>query len=251
MLMKQQSRTKLIPQNIILSEGSDWHRTVLLDIQLRLADDPCFPCVFSRNAFQKFLLRFIFVESIEAHGIRWLADGLTEYVELSRNWDGSLSTAYPLVVAFSLNAVKAQSSEDYHDFGWRVLQDLHESDPAPWPTEVGKDPDAPSWSMCFNGMPLFCNMSHPAHRVRKSRNLGEHFLIVINPRERFDVIAGDTPSGHKVRAHIRSRIDRYDGIPHCPQLASYEAGGIEWRQYGVAEQNAERTDRCPFRFMKT
>ena len=105
--------------------------------------------------------------------------------------------------------------------------------------------------MCLNGMPIFCNMSHPGHRVRRSRNLGEHFVFIINPRERFDIVAGDTPSGRKVRSNIRNRIGRYDGISHCPQLASYGAGGIEWWQYGIVEDNIERTDKCPFNFIKS
>jgi N-omega-hydroxy-L-arginine synthase len=191
------------------------------------------------------------VESVEPNDIRHLAEGLVTYVDLSKGWNGSLNTAYPLVVAFSREAVTTRSIEGYHDFGWKVLQKLHEIDPAPWPEEVGKDPDTSAWSMCFNGMPLFCNMSHPAHRVRRSRNLGEHFLIIMNPRERFDIVAGDTPAGRKVRSKIRSRIARYDGTPHCPQLARYgAAGGIEWWQYSMSDDNCERTDECPFKFVK-
>jgi FPC/CPF motif-containing protein YcgG len=242
--------SRLISQMHVGEEGKDWHRVVLSDIESRLGDDHDFPCLFSKNAFQKGLLKFIFVETAAQDGIQHLAEGLKEYVALSEGWNGSLNTAYPLIVAFSLNAVKAQSVEGYHAFGWQVLQKLHEVDPGPWPAHVGKDPDGLSWSMCFNGMPIFCNMSHPAHRIRRSRNLGEHFLFVINPRERFDIVAGDTPSGRKVRMSIRSRIARYDGISHCPQLASYAAGGIEWWQYGLADENVERRDKCPFKPMK-
>jgi N-omega-hydroxy-L-arginine synthase len=238
---------RLVSQALLERDGASWHRAVLEDLRARVGDDPDFPCLFSKNAFRKRLLKFVFVETIEADGMRRLADGLADYVEISRDWNGSLGTAYPLVVAFSLDAIGAGSLEAYHAFGWTVLQRLHELDPAPWPRDVGRDPDAPSWSMCFNGMPLFCNMSHPAHPARRSRNLGRHFLFIINPRERFDVVAGDTPSGRRVRSNIRERIHRYDGISHCPQLASYGAGGIEWWQYGLADENVERADRCPFR----
>lgn len=244
---KPASFSKLIPQQLISEYGKNWHRTVLNDVSARLGD-PDFPCLFSKNAFQKGLLRFIFVESINDRGIKKLADALADYVELSRRWTGSLNTAYPLVLAFSLELAGPQSLEGYHDFGWGVLQRLHEIDPLPWPPDVGADPNAPTWSMCFNGMPLFCNMSHPAHIARRSRNLGEHFLIIVNPRERFDVVAGDTPTGRKVRSNIRARIARYDGMPHCPQLASYGAGALEWWQYSVADENHERTDKCPFNF---
>ncbi|VWD05572.1 hypothetical protein BLA39750_02864 [Burkholderia lata] len=240
-----------VTQDQVIETGKDWHRSVLADIRARLSESGDFPCVFSRNAFQKGLLRFIFVDSLDEAGFARLAAGLTEYVDISGSWDGNLATAYPLIVAFSLDLIDSGSVEDYHAFGWNVLQKLHEIDPAPWPEGVGKNPDAPSWSMCFNGMPIFCNMSHPAHLVRRSRNLGDHFIFVINPRERFDIVAGDTPPGRRVRANIRNRILRYDGTPHSPQLASYGAGGIEWWQYEIAEDNVERTDKCPFAFNKT
>ncbi|MFI6237883.1 YqcI/YcgG family protein [Micromonospora sp. NPDC050784] len=235
----------LVTQSEISTAATGWHRTVLDDIEYRLVD-PGFPCVFSKNAYRKQLLHFIFVEGAASGDIAHLADGLKKYVELSEAWDGRLDTAYPLLVAFGPDATDATSVEEYHAFGWRVLQCLHAVDPAPWPDHVGRDPDSEAWSMCFNGMPLFCNMSSPAHRVRRSRNLGNHFILVINPRERFDVFAGDTPSGRKTRSNIRNRIDRYDGTPRSPQLGSYGTNALEWRQYGLTEENVERADRCPF-----
>lgn len=242
----------LISQEYVGESGTDWHRDALREVASRL-EDPGFPCVFSRNALRKRLLKFVFVDNGEPSGVRHLAQGLKEYVELSREWDGRLDTAYPLVVAFSAGAfpagaVQGPRPEDHHAFGWKVLQGLHELDTAPWPADVDRDPNSPGWSLCFDGMPLFCNMSSPAHQKRRSRNLGEHFIMVINPRERFDVFAGDTPSGRKVRANIRGRIERYDEIPHAPQLGSYGAGALEWFQYGLTDENAERTDTCPFTF---
>ena len=242
---------KLISQAQIYEKGKDWHHTVFKDIESRLSGDSDFPCIFSKNAFRKQLVKFIFVENIDTSGIQYLAEGLKEYVEVSKQWDGNLDTAYPLIVAFSLNTINAESVDSYHAFGWKVLQKLHEIDPAPWPDEVATDPNSNSWSMCFNGMQLFCNMSNPAHCIRRSRNLGEHFILVINPRERFDIFAGDTPSGRKVRSNIRDRIARYDGAPHSLQLGSYGASGTEWHQYGLIEDNIERTDKCPFKFMKS
>jgi len=238
----------LIAQSQITAGSPAWWRQILSDLEFRLAGESLFPCVFSKNAFKKKLIRFVFVESFDSAGIPHMASGLAEYVELSRHWDGSLDSAYPLVVGFSKAAVVAESVQDYHAFGWRVLQALHDNDPAPWPANVGSDPQAADWSMCFNGMPLFCNMSSPAHRARPSRNLGEHFLLVINPRDRFDIFAGDTPGGRKVRANIRQRIERHDGQPHAPQLGFYGAQSREWWQYGLLDDNRERHDQCPFLF---
>lgn len=249
-LIASDTHTRLISQAHIDRQGEEWHRTAFDQLAQRLTD-PGFPCVFSRNAFRKGLLKFVFVADAGKEGIAHLGLGLKEYVELSNRWDGRLDTAYPLVVAFSLDAAGPRSVAGYHAFGWQVLQDLHDIDPAPWPEGVAHDPRSSSWSMCFNGMPLFCNMSSPAHRVRRSRNLGEHFMLIINPRERFDIFAGETPSGRKTRANIRRRIQRYDGVPHSAQLGSYGAGGLEWIQYGLKEQQEEdagTAGECPFTF---
>lgn len=226
--------------------GDGWHQSVLQALRQRLEADPDFPCLFSKNAFARRLVKFILVEDRAEADIRRLAGALRDYVEISRDWDGSLGTAYPLVTAFSQRAVRCDTVEGYHAFGWDVLQKLHALDTATWPDRVADDPNAPYWSMCFHGMELFVNMSCPAHQARRSRNLGEHFLFIINPRARFDVVAGNTPAGRKVRETIRIRIDRYDGQPHCPQLGSYLAGEIEWWQYGLTDTNQDHTDRCPF-----
>lgn len=241
-----QISSALISQSKIASSTLSWHRSVLSDIEIRLSGDSEFPCVFSKNAFKKNLIKFVFVENICIDGIGHLVAGLTDYVNISKNWDGNLDTAYPLIVAFSKNAVYGGTVEDYHSSGWKILQKLHDEDPSPWPEQVSNDPDSAGWSMCFNAMPLFINMSSPRHVIRNSRNLGEHFILVINPRERFDVFAGDTDSGRKVRANIRKRIARFDGVSHALQLGTYNAGSREWWQYGLLEDNVERADRCPF-----
>lgn len=246
-LSRPNESTNLISQAQAERSGTSWHRAAFDDLAARLGD-PDFPCIFARNAFTKQLVKFLFVETLSSGDLRCLGEGLEEYVELSRRWDGRLDSAYPLVVAFSLHAVQARSISDYHAFGWRILQDLHDIDPGPWPESVARDPETPSWSMCFNGMPLFCNMSSPAQQVRRSRNLGRHFFLIINPRERFDVFAGDTPRGRSTRAKIRGRIAHYDSAPPSPQLGSYGSGKLEWRQYGLVESDSTTAATCPFTF---
>ncbi|MEU7282083.1 YqcI/YcgG family protein [Streptomyces sp. NPDC045431] len=78
----------------------------------------------------------------------------------------------PLQLSLYGSCTLAQPFVSLHAFGWHVLQELHRVDPAPWPAGVARRPESEAWSMCFNGMPLFCNMSNPAHRVRRSRHLG-------------------------------------------------------------------------------
>ena len=227
--------------------GPAWHGEVLSDLAARLDPRSGFPCTFSQNAFRRALLRFAFVEEATPAALAALRTDLSAYLAEARKWDGQVNTAHPLVVAFSRDAVPATSLAGYHAFGWRILQDWHDNDPAPWPAGVATDPAAPFWSMCFGGTQIFVNMSAPAHRRRQSRNLGRHFLFIVNPRERFDAVAGDTPEGTRVRAVIRARAEAFDGIAHAPALGKYLKGELEYPQYALPDDNETPPAACPFR----
>lgn len=230
------------------SDKSSWYYQCYLDIRQKLEVPSEFPCVFSQNAFRRKLIQFCFVESVNNEHMIELADDLRSYIEDANQWDGKVNSAKPLIVSFSTNCAKFDTLEEYHNFGWDVLQKLHLLDNVPWPNNVVRNPNSPFWSMCFNGVQIFVNMSCPAHKIRKSRNLGQNFIMVINPRERFDIVAGDNEMGRKTRKTIRNRIKKYDGCKHSNQLGSYQAGEIEWWQYGIIEENIERKDECPFKF---
>ena len=227
--------------------GPAWHREVADDLAPRLTPPSGFPCTFSQNAFRRGLVDFIFVERRDAEGLAQLRADLAAYLADAATWDGQVNTARPLVIAFSPAAVPPGDLASYHAFGWRILQDWHDNDPAPWPEDVSRDPDTPYWSMCFDGMQLFVNMSAPAHVTRKSRNLGRHFLFIVNPRERFDVVAGETPDGARVREVIRARAEAYDGLPHAPVLGKFLKGELEWPQYALPDDNENFPSACPFR----
>ncbi len=205
-----------------------------------------FPCPFSQAAARNQRLLFSFIEDANEAALRQSAIDLGAYLERAAGWDGKVSSAEPLLMVFNPNQVNAETVEGYHAIGWKILQFWHEIDEVAWPHQVSIDPHSPFWSMCFAGVQIFVNMSNPAHQVRRSRNLGQALTFVINPRERFDLVAGDNAQGRKVRAMVRDRIEAYDGLSHSPVLGSYEAGEIEWWQYGLTETNTPRSDRCPF-----
>ncbi|MGB5149438.1 MAG: YqcI/YcgG family protein [Mycobacterium sp.] len=231
----------------LLEDG--WRRDAFDDIAERLID-PQFPCIFSRNAFKKGLIRFLFIETIDELCVSRLAQGLSDYVHEARQWDGGLDTAYPLVVILGAVPAATATAVDHHHTAWSILSRLTAYDTEPWPSSLPLDPESPGWSMCFAGMPLFCNISSPAHSLRKSRNLGRYLTIVINPRERFDQFAGDTVSGRNTRRRIRTRVASYDLLPPSPALATYGSGQLEWKQYGLHEDNLVEPDLsgCPFQF---
>ena len=109
------------------------------------------------------------------------------------------------------------------------------------------DPEDQLWSFVFSGLPLFVNISTPCHHKRKSRNFGAQLTFIINPRQNFDVVAGNTSSGNEVRNHIRRRISKYDEAPVCKYLGMYGTeGNSEWRQYAVADDNdSTHIHKCP------
>ena len=243
----------VIAQNDLVAEGYSgpgWHREVAADLAARLTPPSGFPCTFSQNAFRRGLVDLIFVERLDEAGRVQLRADMLAYIAAARGWDGLVNTARPLVVAFSRAAASADTLAGYHALGWQVLQDWHDHDPAPWPEVVAREPNAPYWAMCFGGLQLFVNFSAPAHERRRSRNLGRHFLFIVNPRERFDIVAGDTPEGNRVRQVIRDRAEAYDGLPHAPELGSFQKGEIEWWQYGISDDNAPRQDRCPLKMRR-
>jgi FPC/CPF motif-containing protein YcgG len=136
----------------------------------------------------------------------------------------------------------------YHRQAWGVLQYLHHNDPHPWPPDLTTDPDDPLWSFCFAGVPLFINVSCPAHRRRQSRNLGPSLVLVLQPRHGFDGVGGAHVKGDEVRKKIRALIEQFDGQPAAPELGTYSrTENREWWQYALLEGNGPRTDRCPLR----
>lgn len=226
--------------------ADDWRRVALGELTERLTPPSDFPCTFSQNAFRRELLQFSFVDQAGDAGFAAAMNDLRDYVEACRLWDGKVNSARPLLMIFSDDAAGCQTLDQYHALGWQVLQYWHDNDPSTWPDGVSNEPDSPFWSFCFAGTQLFVNMSAPLHTQRKSRNLGRYFTLVINPRERFDIVAGFTPEGQRVRAKIRARAKAYDGLPHSPLLGSYQKGELEWVQYALAEDNKPALSRCPF-----
>ena len=69
----------------------------------------------------------------------------------------------------------------------------------------------------------------------------------MQPRTAFDEVAGNTPSGLKVRKRIRTRIRKYDLLDPSPALGAYgDPKNREWAQYGLAETNDAIPATCPY-----
>ena len=216
-----------------------------------IINDPAFPCFFASSADKRGSLRYCFIEDPRSEtDLRLLGNAVTEYLEEVREIEERSVTdaAFQILIVF-VKTPQPISLEDEQTQGWEILSRLHLLDSKPWPKHVATDPEDTKWSFCWDGVPLFVNISASAHKRRKSRRLGRHLALVIQPRDAFDSIAGNTPSGRKLREKIRKRIKPYDGVSACPLLGTYgESGSLEWLQYAIPDQNGPLSEdsRCPF-----
>ncbi|MBJ9975838.1 YqcI/YcgG family protein [Pseudomonas sp. S75] len=220
-----------------------WTCTTLQHFKAIL-DSPAFPCLFGRKAVAAGSCHVLFARAQDAAND--IARGLADYIQALAFLPRKQRVGCPLLV-FLETAAQTTLAEQQR-LAWAILQKVHARDPHPWPQDVPRDPQDSQWSFCFAGMPLFINMSFPAHRQMKSRNLGSSIAFVINPRDSFDEVASAaTESGQRIRARIRERVGHYnDGL--IPQTLGFfgQDDNYEWQQYQLQEPGSLSPARCPF-----
>ena len=246
-----ESRPMIQPQfevEQLLAEGklTGWRAAAFVELRDKVADD-AFPCTFGTTALRKGYLLFAFVEGVaEAEGVIGLAAALKEYAGFVRRYSIVQASMMPLAV-FMPAPSNWRTLEDYFHNSSRLLQKVHERDSQPWPERLARDPDDPRWSFCFDGVPFFVNFKTPLHRARRSRRTQHSYLWLVQVRDGFDVVAGDTPQGRNARRIIREKLAAYDEVPVYPELAHYgDTANREWKQYFVPETNEPIAARCPF-----
>ncbi|MEJ2633119.1 MAG: YqcI/YcgG family protein [Acidihalobacter sp.] len=205
-----------------------------------------FPCPFGKRAMRNQQVWFGFVDCSTGNAYSELVDILQRYTKLYKASLHPHNLYFPLLISVRSPA-EVKTLEDYNNFGWALLQHLHNLDEEPWPEKTPKNPDDSLWSFAFNGMQLFVNISTPMHITRVSRNFGPNLALVINPRENFDYVAGNTPAGNKVRQKIRERLRDYDGIEVCRNLGTYGVeSNLEWKQYAIPDADySVALSKCP------
>lgn len=138
--------------------------------------------------------------------------------------------------------------EEDAQYFWQVLQWLHEHDPQPWPAGIPSSTDSPEWEFCFAGDPMFAFPCIPAYQHRRSRRMGEHFLMCFQPRRIFFGVDRGDPGGERIREDIYARVEDWDAVPPHPQLVdlAYDDPTMrEWRQYALPDQNTRLLEQCP------
>lgn len=209
-----------------------------------------FPCIFARRVFSLLNFRFLTVnwcKDQHTYDFKSFANELSSFLEETQQSDDNINNIEPLIVLFE--PVKfIFSTHHYEKIFFDSLQYLIDHDKIAWNGCLPKNPNQEFWTMCFSGVQIFINVSHPNHKNRNSRNLCDTLVFVINPRERFDKFAGNNKKGHKIRERIRNNIDKYDLISRSPYLGHYQDGDLEWPQYMIPDDNDSPSTKCPLNF---
>lgn len=210
-----------------------WARSAYEEIRDKVLDD-AFPCTFGTVAQRRGDVLYAFLDPA---GLR---DALIAYTDFLRPLEPVVASLTPFAAV--MPTIPDFTEQQYFDYGWSLLQRLHDEDPYPWPSRIPTDPDDPTWSYCFGGMPLFVNFKTPTHERRRSRRTERSYMLLFQSRDGFDVVATD-----RARNAIRRKLAAYDAVPVYPELGHYAtADNREWRQYFVPEENAPLASRCPF-----
>lgn len=220
------------------AELPQWAAAAYEEIRDKVLDE-AFPCTFGTVAQRRGEILYAFINPDE------LRDALVAYTDFLRPLQPVIASLTPLAVIMPPRPNFTE--REYFEYGWSLLQRLHDEDAHPWPERIPRDPDDPKWSYCFGGLPLFVNFKTPAHHNRKSRRTERSFMLLFQSRDGFDVVAGDSVQGRRARDLIRRKLAAYDAVPVYPELAHYATlANREWRQYFVPEANAPLARECPF-----
>jgi uncharacterized protein len=199
-----------------------------------------YPCHFGRQALERGNLLTTYADPED---LRPLARALACFLDCTPRIRGGRH----LLCAF----IRSPAGHTHHEQDrvfWQVLQYLHDHDPEPWPAAYPMSPRDPAWEFCFNGEAMFVFAAAPTHLARASRNLGEHLVMLFQPRSVFLDIAAGTPAGIVARSRIRDRLRTWDlAAPH-PSMGEYgDPSNFEWRQYFIPDDDSDLHPVCPLR----
>lgn len=179
-----------------------------------------FPCFFGTLAEQKEMMRYAIAPSLTdpetfEHILAAVYNYLEEETLLTERYSEEDALLLTLALFFPIEE-EAHPVEYYGECAFAFLNELHQRDRAPWPAEIPTDPQEPGWCYCLGGRSFFVNICTPAHRDRRSRNLGPGLMMILNPDSTFQKLWG--LKGEEPRHKIYQRGEKYDRIPPSPLL---------------------------------
>lgn len=240
-----------VPQTWDLATIHDEHPLAPVAAPVRATlTGPDFPCSFVRAALAAGLLELGQIDPAREDHVAQASAMISSYLaavdELALT---NPRRAALKVLLLDIAVEEPADAASLCDLAWDLIVDLHEYDAGTgnaWPPEVPEDMNDPAWSYCLRETPIFVNMTSSALELRRSRNLGRPLLLVIQPTEGLHLTAPLDQAGDRIREQIRSRVDRYDGVPRSPALANAgQAGNSDWRQYWLGDSNAPSPWRPP------
>ncbi|MFJ3841504.1 YqcI/YcgG family protein [Streptomyces sp. NPDC090054] len=187
-----------------------------------------FPCVFAPMALRKDELLF---------GVGDVAyDGWGVAVTLMDLAAEAIWEDPDQVVVLWLDGIGSSSLEEDHAAFRKLLLVLLQAG-GEWPAEAPLDPEDPKWNFWYRGIDFFINVSTRHHLLRRSRNLGHPFTLVVQSRASFDRLPVQATAA---RRQIRGRIAEYDAVEVSPHLGTHGAAP-ELPQYFLGDRNG-----CPY-----
>jgi len=202
--------------------------------------NPDFPCVFATRALVDDELLFGSLENLDCT-LGDIAAAVGDAVQVI--------AMDPAQVVILFIGAGSTSLEEDNALAAAITRELMHSSELDWPLDQSRDPADPLWILWVNGVDLFVNYSTPNHALRKSRNVGSSFAMILQSRSSFDRFAGRNNS---TRTVIRKRLERYDGIPVHAALGSFgDVDNREIEQFFLGD-GTETVDllpgarKCPF-----
>ena len=207
--------------------------------------EPGFPCIYGVRTYYEGGLRFVFIDDdTNPVWLEALGQALSEYAATCREEIGQFTT---LAALFPPSSGAEATLKAYRVRYWRIMQWLHDHDPAPWPDDVPDDPTDPDWEFCFGGLPMFVPANLPIYERRRSRR-NPCFAILFQPRFVFDELIAQPQKLATARQVIRARALEFDDVPVHPTIGVYgERDNLEWRQYVVPDSSDPVPGECPLR----
>jgi amino acid adenylation domain-containing protein len=202
--------------------------------------DPEYPCFFGTMAEKRGEMFYSYVSGKDTgHLARTMAmfSRLATRPEFEKN---------NIAVFFEPDA-RPLSHQQYHDFFWRILQDLHDADPHPG-VRAQPDPADPEWEFSYAGVEMFVVCACPSFAARHSRNLGPGMILLFQPRSVFVDKVTNRAIGMQARETVRRRLKKWDAIPAHPDLGFYgDPENLEWKQYFLPDENVPIQGNCPLK----
>ncbi|MFK0200168.1 YqcI/YcgG family protein [Streptomyces lavendulae] len=187
-----------------------------------------FPCVFAPLALRKDELLF---------GVGNVAqDGWNAAVTLMDLAAEAIWEDPDQVVVLWLDGIGSDSLDSDHEAFRQILLALLEAG-GEWPADAPTDPADPKWNFWYKGIDFFINVSTRHHRLRRSRNLGHPFTLVVQSRASFDRLPVHAAAA---RRQIRRRISTYDAVGLSAHLGTH-GDAPELPQYFLGDTNG-----CPY-----